>query len=82
VRDGGSVFVGDVRSLPLLEAFHASVALEQAPDALPAAEVRQRARLRLERDNELVLDPAFFRALPQHLPRVRRVGVQLKRGLA
>ena len=30
-RPGGAVFVGDVRSLPLLEAFHASVELFQAP---------------------------------------------------
>jgi natural product biosynthesis luciferase-like monooxygenase protein len=80
VREGGAIFVGDVRSLPLLEAFHTSVALEQAPDALAAAEVRQRARQRLERDNELVLDPTFFRALPQHLPRITQVAIHLKRG--
>ena len=32
VRPGGAVFVGDVRSLPLLEAFHASVEMFKADD--------------------------------------------------
>jgi hypothetical protein len=56
------------------------VALAQAPASLSAAEVRQRARQRWERDQELILDPMFFRALPQALPQLGRVGVQLKRG--
>jgi amino acid adenylation domain-containing protein len=34
-RSGGFVFVGDVRSLPLLEAFHTSVELAKADAALP-----------------------------------------------
>ena len=54
---------------PFSEAFHTSVVLEQAPASLPAAEMRHRVRQRLERDHELVLDPMFFRVLPQQLPR-------------
>ena len=43
VAPGGSIFVGDVRSLPLLEAFHASVHCHQAPSwAASRAELRQR----------------------------------------
>jgi natural product biosynthesis luciferase-like monooxygenase protein len=80
VEEGGTILVGDVRSLPLHEAFHTSVVLEQAPDALSAAEVRYRTRQRLERDDELVLDPRFFRVLPQQLTQIRRVQVHLKRG--
>src|SRR5205085_4750453 len=37
VRPGGQLFIGDVRSLPLLETFHASVALYQAPAGLTGA---------------------------------------------
>ncbi len=80
VREGGVVFLGDVRSLPLNEAFHVSVALEQAPDSLSAGELRQRIGLRLERENERVFDPALFQVLPQHLPQIRQVEVRLKRG--
>ena len=38
----GALFIGDVRSLPLLEAFHASVQLHQAPDTLSRAQLRTR----------------------------------------
>ena len=34
-RPGGAVFLGDLRSLPLLEALHTSVELFQAADAMP-----------------------------------------------
>jgi amino acid adenylation domain-containing protein len=37
VRPGGSIFIGDVRNLRLLSAFHTAVQLYQAPAALPTA---------------------------------------------
>lgn len=80
VREGGAIFVGDVRSLPLNEAFHCSVALEQASDDVAVSEVRQRVRQRLERDSELVMDPAFFRAASQMAPTITGVSIQLKGG--
>ncbi len=78
---GGAIFVGDVRSLPLLEAYHASVQLYQAPDDLPLAELRQRVARRLAEDEELVVAPAFFHALGQHLPSVTQMQVLPKRGV-
>ena len=39
IKPGGRLFVGDVRSLPLLEAFHTSIQLYQAADALPTESV-------------------------------------------
>ncbi|MGD2115736.1 MAG: amino acid adenylation domain-containing protein, partial [Acidobacteriota bacterium] len=44
VRPGGWIFLGDLRSLPLLPAFRASVELHRAPDSLPVAELRDRVR--------------------------------------
>ncbi|MEP7010524.1 MAG: amino acid adenylation domain-containing protein [Acidobacteriota bacterium] len=76
---GGAVFVGDVRSLPLLGAFAASVELYQAPGSLPAAELAQRVRRRVQAEEELVLDPALFAALAATLPEVARTEVRLKR---
>jgi natural product biosynthesis luciferase-like monooxygenase protein len=81
VREGGTIFVGDVRSLPLNEAFHTSVELERAPAFLGAADLRQRVRMRVESEDELVVDPNFFRVLPQHFPAIHSVAVYLKRGL-
>lgn len=77
---GGRIFIGDVRSLPLLEAFHTSVQLYQAADALSVPQLRQRIQERITQDKELVIDPAFFTALQQHLPQISHVEIQLKRG--
>ncbi|HEY0514543.1 MAG TPA: amino acid adenylation domain-containing protein [Thermoanaerobaculia bacterium] len=80
VAPGGSVFVGDVRSLPLLEAFHASVELHRASGSLPAAELARRVGRHVADEEELVVDPNLFLALARRLPAVRRVQVLLKRG--
>jgi SAM-dependent methyltransferase len=80
VAPGGAVFVGDVRSLPLLEAFHASVQLHRTSGSLPAAELARRVGSRAAEEEELVLDPELFLALARRLPAVGRVEVLLKRG--
>ncbi|MEO6191376.1 MAG: amino acid adenylation domain-containing protein [Thermoanaerobaculia bacterium] len=80
VAPGGAVFVGDVRSLPLLEAFHASVQLHRAAGSLPAAELARRVGRGVADEEELVVDPELFLALARRLPAVRRVQVLLKRG--
>jgi SAM-dependent methyltransferase len=63
VEPGGFIFVGDVRSLPLLAAYHASVALHQAPPSLSKRQFQQRVQWRMQQEEELVIDPAFFLAL-------------------
>ncbi|MGB7133670.1 MAG: class I SAM-dependent methyltransferase, partial [Acidobacteriaceae bacterium] len=80
VGDGGHVFIGDVRSLPLLPAFAASVELFQAADDLPMEELRGRLRRRLRHAPELVLSPAWFLALGHRLARVAHVAIALRRG--
>ncbi|MGV0106429.1 NdaA [Nostoc sp. DSM 114160] len=80
VAPGGFIFVGDVRSLPLLSAFHADVMLYQTSQELPTEDWWQRVQKNLQEDQELVIDPAFFNALVQHLPQISRVQIQLKRG--
>jgi amino acid adenylation domain-containing protein len=80
VRPGGSIFLGDVRSLPLLEAFHTSVELHRAPASLPLAQLKQRVHKRMMEEEELVIDPAFFFALQEHLPQISQVQIEPKRG--
>jgi ubiquinone/menaquinone biosynthesis C-methylase UbiE/acyl carrier protein len=80
VAPGGFIFLGDVRSLPLLKAFHASVQLDQAPSSLSKLELQQRVQRSTAREEELVIDPAFFSALKQHLPKISHVEIRLKRG--
>jgi amino acid adenylation domain-containing protein/non-ribosomal peptide synthase protein (TIGR01720 family) len=80
VRPGGFVFVGDVRSFSLLQAFHASVQLEKAAHALSRTQLQQRVREYLAQEEELTLAPGFFTSLKTHLPELTRVRLQLKRG--
>jgi len=80
VQPGGSIFIGDVRSLPLLEAFHTSVQLHQAPSSLSSSHLQQRVQKRIAQEQELLIDPAFFIALKQHLPQIRHVQIRPKRG--
>jgi amino acid adenylation domain-containing protein/non-ribosomal peptide synthase protein (TIGR01720 family) len=79
-RHGGHVFVGDVRSLPLLEAFHTSVQLAKAPAELTLAELAQRIRQAQRQDKELVVDPALFSEWGWGGLKVGRVETALKAG--
>jgi natural product biosynthesis luciferase-like monooxygenase protein len=75
---GGKMFVGDVRSLPLLSAFHHSVELYRAPDALPLSELSSRIQRRVAQERELVLDPLLFLALRKAVPGLAGVELRLK----
>lgn len=77
---GGFIFIGDVRSLPLLPAFHASVQLFQAEPFLTREQFQQRVQLQLFQEMELVIDPDLFYALKQHFPQISDVQIQLMRG--
>jgi amino acid adenylation domain-containing protein len=80
VSAGGRIFLGDVRSLPLLQAFHAAVQLYQAEPSIPSAQLQQRIDKQFADEEELVIDPAFFLALKQHLPQIGFIQIQHKRG--
>lgn len=80
VQPGGRIFIGDVRSLPLLPAFHTAVQLYKASDSLPTVQLQQRIQERMAQDNELSIAPAFFNALAQYIPEISNVEIQLKRG--
>ena len=79
-RSGGHVFIGDVRSLPLLEAYHASVQLFRAADTADVAELRGRVARAVRHEEELVLDPKLFQELGRRWPKVGAVRFAPKEG--
>ena len=81
VAPGGRIFLGDVRSLALLGAYHSSVQLHRAADDDTVDTLRARIRQSLAREEELVLDPALFAALEGRFPEIGRVALSLKRGV-
>ena len=80
VTIGGRVFLGDIRHFGLLPLFHASVQVATAPAELKIAELKNRIARALEQEKELVIDPDFFFAARQSLPRVGLVEILLRRG--
>lgn len=80
IGESGHIFVGDVRSLPLLRAFHTSVQMEHAVDDSTPTQLWQRVNQAINHDRELVVDPAFFFVFAKANLRVQRVEVLPKRG--
>ena len=76
----GHIFIGDVRSLPLLRAYHASVQLYKAPPEMPLEELRQRINKAQQSEEELVLDPVLFHEIADRWQRVGRVAAGPKIG--
>jgi amino acid adenylation domain-containing protein len=76
----GAIFIGDVRSLPLLKTFYAAVEFHQSPPGTKRNQLNRNIMNRWAREKELVIDPAFFTGLKHHIHRVKHAGIHLKRG--
>ncbi len=76
----GKVFVGDVRSLPLLSPYHAAVQLYQSAEETSIEQWQRMVHSSVGAEEELVIDPRFFIALRQHFPQITWVEIQPKRG--
>ncbi|MDH3283988.1 MAG: amino acid adenylation domain-containing protein, partial [Acidobacteriota bacterium] len=81
VGPGGTIFIGDVRSLHLLEPFSTSVQLEKAESSLTVQQLRQRIRKQIKLEEELLIDHGFFLELADHTSEIGHVQLYLKRGV-
>ena len=80
VAPGGVLFVGDVRSFPLLNAFHSWVQFSQAESGLERTRLRRQVERSRFEEPELAIDPAFFCALRERFPFIQQVQIRLSRG--
>ncbi|MDB9304092.1 amino acid adenylation domain-containing protein [Nodularia spumigena CS-591/12] len=80
VSHQGQIFIGDVRNLHLLEAFHTASQFYRSPDNLSIQELRQQIQPSIRTEAELLIDPDFFIALKQRFPRISHIKIDLKRG--
>ena len=80
VAPGGFIFIGDVRSLPLLSAFHAAVQLHQADNTVSREQLQQQVQMAIFQETELAIAPAFFHALKQRWGQISHVRVVLTQG--
>ncbi|MEM1254709.1 MAG: amino acid adenylation domain-containing protein [Cyanobacteria bacterium P01_H01_bin.21] len=78
----GNLFIGDVRSLPLLESYHAAVQFARMPETASIKQWQQQVQQSIAIEEELVIDPHFFLSLQKRYPTISGVDIQLKRGQA
>ncbi len=80
VRDGGHIFLGDVRHGSLLEPFHLSVELPRLDGSSSVEALRLRVLAKMQQEQELVVDPAFFYVLPAKMAAISGAEVWLRQG--
>ncbi|MEO3755788.1 amino acid adenylation domain-containing protein [Streptomyces sp. B6B3] len=80
VREGGTVFVGDVRNLLLAEPFHAAVAVAARHPLTMVEAVRTKLSRSLAEDDEMLLAPRFFVDFARRHGDVSGVRVMPRRG--
>lgn len=81
IKHGGTLFIGDVRSLELLEAFYASLELHHAPLDMSPEQFMNNIQGRSLQENELVISTAFFHQLKNEYPNIQDVEILPKRGI-
>jgi amino acid adenylation domain-containing protein/non-ribosomal peptide synthase protein (TIGR01720 family) len=79
VVPSGAVFVGDVRHQGMERCFHTAVALTQADPSTDPVELRRIIQHNMLLENELLVAPEFFAALPTIVPGTG-VSIRTKRG--
>ncbi|QQZ16549.1 non-ribosomal peptide synthetase [Rhodococcus sp. 21391] len=79
LRPGGALFLGDVRNLALLREFATGVQIAHADADTTAVVIRDRVRRGIAAEQELLLAPEFFTALPTLIPDIGGVDIQLER---
>jgi amino acid adenylation domain-containing protein len=77
LKPDGTIFLGDIRSLPLLHALHTEIESRRDDDE---RDLRQRVESAIARETELCLDPALFPALAARYPQISFVQLRLERG--
>ena len=80
VRPGGYIFIGDVRSLPLLPMLHTGIEVGRASQQTSVGELRERVWRRIRQEQELVIEPEFFRVLGEAIAGITGVAMEVKRG--
>lgn len=80
LKPGGNIYIGDVRSLQLLDEFHTSVELRRASESDSCSVLMERVEERVDREKELVIAPEFFESLRETLNHISGVEITLKKG--
>ncbi len=81
LRNGGALFLGDIRCQETASLFYTLVELEKAPGQTSAADLASRVSRRKSLETELLLTKQFFASITDHVPELHLVSMQNKRGV-
>lgn len=80
LNHGGCIFIGDLQTKRSINLYFAHDQLCHAQDKLSIKEYKKAVNYRLETEEELSVDPAFFYSLSQLFPSIKAVDVQIRGG--
>lgn len=80
IASGGCIFLGDMQARSVLRMQHAADQLQQSPDTMTVGQFRHLVDKRVLNEHETVTDPSFFYLLPQLIPAIKAVNVQIRNG--
>lgn len=81
VESGGRILITDIRNLALLEVFHTTQQIRRANGDETIGELKARIEKAIDAEAELAIAPEYFWNLPQIIPGISHVDIELKRGL-
>ncbi len=77
---GGCLFIGDMQGMASLEMYHSMDHFPRSSGNTSVRQFREVVDNRMRIEEEFVADPAFFYLLPQLIPHITGVDVQLRHG--
>ena len=80
VKDGGCIHIGDSQTLSAISMHFANDQLKLTSDSISLGEFKKIVDYRVRKEEEISIDPGFFYFLPNLLPEITGVDVQIRGG--
>ena len=80
IKDGGIIYIGDIRNYELIKAFHTSIVLHKASDLTDIWALKNEIECLCKKEEELLISPIFFYWLKKFVPEISNVEICYKKG--
>lgn len=77
----GKIFIGDIRNYRLLDIYYTSIYAYRNKKITDYSQVQQFIDISFKQEEELLIDPMYFNALHEIIPKIKHVKVELKYGV-
>ena len=73
LREGGKIYLGDIRSWDLAFPFYAAIEVFNSETAVSVGQIKANSFKRMAKENELLVSPRFFELLKREIPEIKNV---------